>query len=142
MNPLGIQIKIPNHLKMRKELNWSQTVPLKHSVLQNSEKPKRLSKKRKQNPNTLQSTKLFFQESKYTDNTKCSGNESFFKRNRQLKNKWKNCSKRACSEHWIHMTVGRRWKHLIKYGYRIEYKYFKTCQCRINVFNKSWLENR
>ena len=59
MNPLGIQIKIPNHLKMRKELNWSQTVPLKHSVLQNSETPKRFSKKRKQNPNTLQSTSFF-----------------------------------------------------------------------------------
>lgn len=70
MNPLGIQLKILNHLKMRKELNWSQTVPLKHSVLQNSETLKRFSKKRKQNPNTLQSTKLFFQESKYTDTNK------------------------------------------------------------------------
>ena len=55
---------------MRKELNCSQTVPLKHSVLQNSEMPKRFSKKIKQTTNTLQSTKLFFQVSKYRDNNK------------------------------------------------------------------------
>lgn len=79
MNPLGIQLKILNHLKMRKELNWSQTAPLKHSVLQNSETLKRFSKKENKTPILCNQPNCFFKSPNIQTPTKRSGNESFKK---------------------------------------------------------------
>lgn len=127
-NPLGPQMKISNPLKMGKESSWSQTSPLKHSVLEDSEMPTEFSKKENKTPILYNQPSCFFKSPNIETTTKCSGNGTLKKKNRPLNDKWKNYNKRTCSEHWIYMTVGTDENKVIKYGYRAECKYFKPHQ--------------
>lgn len=97
-NPLGSQIKISNPLKMRKESSWSQTSPLKHSVLEDSEMLTEFSKKENKTPILCNQPNCFFKSPNIETTTKCSGNGTL-KKNRPLNDKWKNYNKRTCSEH-------------------------------------------